>query len=191
MSSFISYKNYFLIAAPNMKDPTFAGTVVYLCEHTASGAMGVVINRVMALSVGSLLKRLNIESQAPQLDTAWLLDGVPVQMERGFVLHCPKQIFHSTLQVTDRVMLSTSRDVLEQIATGGTPPEKFLVSLGYSGWSAGQLESELEVGGWLLAPAEESILFDCPAQERYERALALIGITPENLQGWSDETGHA
>ena len=191
MAKFVSYKNYFLIAAPNMLDPTFARTVVYLCEHTESGAMGIVINRTMALSVANLLERLDIESQSERLHSEWLYDGGPVQMERGFVLHSPYQIFHSTLQVSDQVMLSTSRDVLEAIGGGETSPDKFLVSLGYSGWSAGQLEDELTANGWLLAPADESIIFDIAAPKRYEAALALLVLTDSGLEGWTKETGHA
>ena len=191
MAKFVSYKNYFLIAAPNMLDPTFARTVVFLCEHTESGAMGIVINRTMALSVANLLQRLDIESHLETLHSQWLYDGVSVQTDRGLVLHSPKQIFHSTLQVSDRVMLSTSRDVLEAIGRGESMPEKFLVSLGYSGWSAGQLEDELAANGWLLAPADESIIFDIAAPKRYEAALSLLGITDSGLDGWTKETGHA
>ena len=191
MAKLASYKNYFLIAAPNMLDPTFARTVVFLCEHTESGAMGIVINRTMALSVANLLQRLDIESHLETLHSQWLYDGGPVQMERGFVLHSPKQIFHSTLEVSARVMLSPSRDVVEAIGRGESMPEKFLVSLGYSGWSAGQLEDELAANGWLLAPADESIIFDIAAPKRYEAALSLLGITDSGLDGWTKETGHA
>lgn len=191
MAEFVSYKNHFLIAAPNMKDPTFEGTVVYICEHTKSGAMGIVINRPIHLSVESLLERIGIENKNPALKDCYLYDGGPVQVERGFVLHTANKKYHSTMQVTDRIYLSTSRDVLEAVAIGEDAPEKFLLSLGYSGWSEGQLEAELAVSGWLIAPADESIIFDTPENLRYEKALKLIGIDPSTLEAWGNEAGHA
>ena len=176
MAEFISYKNHFLIAAPNMKDPTFEGTVVYICEHTKSGAMGIVINRSIHLSVESLLERIGIENKNSALKDIYLYDGGPVQVERGFVLHSANKKYHSTMQVTDRIYLSTSRDVLEAVAIGEDAPEKFLLSLGYSGWSEGQLEAELAVSGWLIAPADESIIFDTPENLRYDGHNFLIEV---------------
>lgn len=191
MAEFVSYKNHFLIAAPNMKDPTFEGTVVYICEHTKSGAMGLVINRPIHLSVESLLERIGIENKNPALKDCYLYDGGPVQVERGFVLHTASRKYHSTMQVTEGIYLSTSRDVLEAVAVNEDAPEKFLLSLGYSGWSDGQLESELAVSGWLIAPADESIIFDTPVDERYEKALKLLGIDLSTLEAWGNEAGHA
>ena len=191
MSDFVSYKNHFLIAAPNMKDPTFEGTVVYICEHTKSGAMSIVINRYIRLSVESLLQRIGIENKNPALENVFLYDGGPVQVERGFVLHSANKKYHSTMQVTDRIYLSTSRDVLEAVGAGDGAPEKFLLSLGYSGWSEGQLEAELAVSGWLIAPADESIIFDTPDEERYDKALKLLGIDSGTLEAWGEEAGHA
>lgn len=191
MAEFVSYKNHFLIAAPNMKDPTFAGTVVYLCEHTKSGAMGIVINRSIRLSVESLLQRIGIENKNPALKDVFLYDGGPVQIERGFVLHSANKKYHSTMQVTDRIYLSTSGDILEAIGACEDAPEKFLLSLGYSGWSEGQLEAELSVSGWLIAPADDKIIFDTPIDERYEKALKLLGIDLATLEAWGEEVGHA
>lgn len=191
MPGFVSYKNHFLIAAPNMKDPTFEGAVVYICEHTKNGAMGIVINRSIRLSVDSLLKRIGIENKNPALEEAYLYDGGPVQVERGFVLHSANRKYNSTMQITDSIYLSTSRDVLEAVGEGKDAPEKFLVSLGYSGWSEGQLETELAVSGWLIAPADESIIFDTPDQERYEKALKLLGIDSSTLEAWGEDAGHA
>lgn len=191
MPGFVSYKNHFLIAAPNMKDPTFEGTVVYICEHAKSGAMGIVINRSIRLSVDSLLKRIGIENKNPALEEAYLYDGGPVQVERGFVLHSANRKYNSTMQITDSIYLSTSRDVLEAVGEGKDAPEKFLVSLGYSGWSEGQLEAELAVSGWLIAPADESIIFDTPDQERYEKALKLLGIDSSTLEACGEDAGHA
>ena len=191
MAEFVSYKNHFLIAAPNMKDPTFEGSVVYICEHTPSGAMGIVINRSIRLSVDSLLKRIGIENKNPALKDIYLYDGGPVQVERGFVLHTANRKYQSTMPVTDRVYLSTSKDVLQAVGEAKDAPEKFLVSLGYSGWSQGQLEDELAVSGWLIAPADESILFDTPDEERYEKALKLLGIDLSALEAWGEDAGHA
>ena len=191
MSQFVSYKNHFLIAAPNMKDPTFAGAVIYLCEHTEKGAMGVMINRSLNLTIASLLQRLNITVTNEDTEAAWLFDGGPVQTERGFVLHRPKHFYHSTLMITNNVMLSTSKDVLDAIGCGENHPKDYLVSLGYSGWSAGQLESELAVTGWLVAPADEAIIFDTPVEERYRKALAILGLESTSLENWISEEGHA
>lgn len=192
MAEFVSYKNHFLIAAPNMKDPTFAQTVVYICEHTKSGAMGLVINRPIHLSVESLLTRIGIENKNPALKDVYLFDGGPVQVERGFVLHSGNKKYHSTMTVTDRISLSTSRDILEEIGSAQTDaPEHFLLSLGYSGWSEGQLEAELSVSGWLVAPADESIIFNTPVEERYEKALSLLGINSVTLEAWGEDAGHA
>ena len=192
MAEFVSYKNHFLIAAPNMKDPTFAQTVVYICEHTKSGAMGLVINRSIHLSVESLLTRIGIENKNPALKDVYLFDGGPVQVERGFVLHSANKKYHSTMTVTERISLSTSRDILEEIGSAQTDaPEHFLLSLGYSGWSEGQLETELSVSGWLVAPADESIIFNTPVEERYEKALSLLGINSVTLEAWGEDAGHA
>lgn len=191
MADFVSYKNHLLIAAPNMKDPTFEGTVVYICEHTKNGAMGIVINRPIHLSVESLLDRIGIENKNPELKNNYLYDGGPVQVERGFVLHTAHKKYSSTMQVTERIFLSTSKDVLEALGANEDAPGKFLLSLGYSGWSAGQLEDELAVSGWLIAPVDESIIFDTPVEERYEKALKLLGIDSVALEAWGDEAGHA
>lgn len=192
MAEFVSYKNHFLIAAPNMKDPTFAQTVVYICEHTKSGAMGLVINRPIHLSVESLLTRIGIENKNPALKDVYLFDGGPVQVERGFVLHSANKKYHSTMTVTDQISLSTSRDILEEIGSAqADAPEHFLLSLGYSGWSEGQLEAELSVSGWLVAPADDSIIFDTLVEERYEKALSLLGINSATLEAWGEDAGHA
>ena len=153
--------------------------------------MGIVINRSIHLSVESLLERIGIENKNSALKDIYLYDGGPVQVERGFVLHSANKKYHSTMQVTDRIYLSTSRDVLEAVAIGEDAPEKFLLSLGYSGWSEGQLEAELAVSGWLIAPADESIIFDTPENLRYEKALKLIGIDLSTLEAWGNEAGHA
>lgn len=191
MADFVSFKGQFLVAAPNMKDPIFAQSVIYLCEHSPKGAMGLVINRAVALSVASLMERVGIENHNERLEEAMLFDGGPVQVERGFVLHSPQKKYHSSLMLTGNMTLSTSKDVLEAMADAERCPEKFFVSLGYAGWSEGQLEDELSVSGWLIAPADEAIIFDVPAERRYEAALASIGLTPNDFGNWMDGSGHA
>lgn len=188
---FQSYKNYFLIASPTMKDPSFQNTVVYLCEHTPKGAMGIVINRAVAMSVAELLGRIGISEHEASLEDTCLYDGGPVQNERGFVLHRPKFFFQSTLAITNEVMLSTSRDALQAIAQGQTKIQDCLISLGYSGWSSGQLESELAGNGWLLAPAQADIIFKTDVQDRYRAALALLGLDGFALEDWTIDEGHA
>lgn len=191
MSDFVSYKDHFLVAAPNMKDPVFSKTVIYLCSHTPEGAMGIVINRGMALSVASLLERVGIDSQNDELHEMMLFDGGPVQVERGFVLHTPKNKYHSSVSITEQITLSTSRDVLEAIANVDQAPDKFLISLGYSGWSEGQLESELALSGWLIAPADSAVIFDVPVERRYDVVLESIGLSADDFSHWSQGTGHA
>lgn len=191
MSDFVSYKDHFLVAAPNMKDPFFSKTVIYLCSHTPEGAMGIVINRSVALSVASLLERVGIDCKNDGLYDVMLFDGGPVQVERGFVLHTPKNKYHSSINITEHITLSTSKDVLEAIADFESAPDNFLISLGYSGWSAGQLESELSLSGWLIAPADPEVIFNVPVERRYDVVLDSIGLSSNDFDNWMQETGHA
>ena len=191
MSGFVSYKDHFLIAAPNMKDPVFSETVIYLCEHTEKGAMGVVINRGVSLSVASLLEHLGIENHNESLYEKMLFDGGPLQVERGFVLHSAGSRYLSSVEINEQITLSTSKDVLEALAEPQLSPEKFIICLGYAGWSDGQLEKELSLGGWLITPKDEAILFDLPSERRYEAALEQMGITSDDFNNWLNITGHA
>ena len=165
---------------PSLKDSTFGGTVVYLCEHSANGALGVIVNRPTNLTLNDLLSRLELSPEIDVPITHSIMFGGPVQDNRGFVLHSPPGSFSSMLRVTDEIGFTTSKDVIESIASG-RGPSKFLVSIGYSGWSAGQLEDEIKQNGWLTVPANEKIIFDCPIDERYRAAYALLGINPTNL----------
>ncbi|MFJ3044264.1 YqgE/AlgH family protein [Herbaspirillum chlorophenolicum] len=186
--------NHFLIAMPSMLDPIFGGTVVYLCEHNHNGALGVVINKPTDMTMDVLLDRINLKLEIkpdtpdamPEVYRRPVMFGGPVQVERGFVLHSvqhstPDQ-FSSTLQVTDDIALTTSKDVLEAVAHGNGPTQ-VLVSLGCSGWSAGQLEDELGRNGWLTVKADPAIIFEMPVEERFTAALALLGIDPVMLSG--------
>ncbi|NDY93257.1 YqgE/AlgH family protein [Ideonella livida] len=183
--------NQFLIAMPGMKDDRFAGTVVYLCEHSAKGALGLVINRPVDITLGELFDKIELDLGDGALSRQPVFFGGPVQPERGFVLHDPlcadASAFASTLDVPGGLAMTTSKDVLEALARG-EGPRRVLVTLGYSGWSAGQLEEELGRNGWLTVPADAGVIFDTPVEQRYSRALGLLGIDPRML---SLEAGHA
>jgi len=188
MNSTASYlKHQFLIAMPHMADPNFAQTVIYLIEHNAQGAMGLVVNRAGELSLADVLEQLRPDSPgSAACQDIPIHVGGPVQTDRGFVLHPSGQDFQATLALGE-VALSTSQDVLFAIADQQGPSDHF-ICLGYAGWSAGQLEAELSRNGWLTVDADPAVIFDTPAEQRYERALQLLGIDPRML---SQEAGHA
>jgi putative transcriptional regulator len=187
----IDLTNQFLIAMPGMADDTFSGTVVYLCEHSDKGALGLVINKPIDITLAHLFEKVDLSLEGSALADQPVYFGGPVQTERGFVLHEPQggdgQAYHSTLQVPGGLEMTTSKDVLEAMSHG-QGPKRVLVTLGYSGWSAGQLEDEIGRNGWLTVAARPEIIFDTPVDQRYERALALLGIDPRML---SQEAGHA
>lgn len=181
--------NHFLIAMPSMLDPIFGGSVVYMCEHNADGALGVIINKPTDMMMNTLFERidLDLEIDAGQMANRPVMFGGPVQVERGFVLHAPFGDFSSMMKVTDDIALTTSKDVLEAVAAGGGP-RRLLVTLGCAGWSAGQLEEEITRNGWLTVKADPAIIFDMPVEERFAAAIKLLGIDPMMLTG---EAGHA
>ncbi len=190
----INLTNQFLIAMPGMVDGTFAGTVVYLCEHTEKGALGLVINRPIDIKLKNLFEKVDLTLDRADLAEAPVYFGGPVQTERGFVLH--ERLggdgdegghYNSTLQIPGGLEMTTSKDVLEAMAHGAGP-KRVLVTLGYSGWGAGQLEDEIGRNGWLNVDAEPGIIFDTPVEQRYDKALSLLGIDPRML---SQEAGHA
>lgn len=187
----LNLADHFLIAMPSMLDPIFGGTVVYLCEHNANGALGVIINKPTDMTVDVLLNRIDLTLEiAPELsslDKSPVLYGGPVQADRGFVLHAPRGDFSSTLPVTDDIALTTSKDILAAVALGAGP-QRLLISLGCSGWGAGQLEDEIIRNGWLTVRADPTILFDMPLEQRFVAAIKLLGIDPMMLSG---EAGHA
>lgn len=190
-SSGINLTNQFLIAMPGMADDQFSGSVVYLCEHSDKGALGLVINKPTDITLGGLFDKVELPLDRPDLAEQPVFYGGPVQTERGFVLHdaCAQDIpgFMSTLQVPGGLAMTTSKDVLEAISKGDGP-HRVLVTLGYSGWSAGQLEEEIGRNGWLTVQAEPGLIFDTPVAQRYEKALHLLGVDPRML---SLEAGHA
>ena len=183
----IDLTHHFLIAMPNMVDPYFSKSLTYICEHNDQGALGVVINRPIDLSLQALFERINIKLEQRELHDIPVYFGGPVQTDRGFVLHQPIGDWHSTLNVRDELGLTTSKDILEAVGKG-RGPARMLVTLGYSGWSAGQLEHELGQNAWLTVEAGTQIIFDLPAEEKLPAAMELLGVDFANL---SEDTGHA
>jgi putative transcriptional regulator len=180
-------KHHFLIAMPHMADPNFAQTVTYLVEHNEQGAMGLVINRPNDLSLADVLEQLRPEATPPAIcQSLPIFAGGPVQTDRGFVLHPSGQTVQATLELGE-LALSTSQDVLFAIADG-SGPQQHLITLGYAGWEAGQLEAELVDNAWLTCPAAADILFDLPFDQRLAAAAARLGV---NLSLLSAQAGHA
>ena len=189
-ASRIDLTNQFLIAMPGMADENFAGSVVYLCEHTENGALGLVINKPTDITLGNLFEKVELPLDRAELARQPVFFGGPVQTERGFVLHDPQGaegVYTSTMAIPGGLEMTTSRDVLEAMSQGGGPRRVF-VTLGYSGWGAGQLEDELGRNGWLTAQADPAIIFETPVEQRYQRALESLGFDPRML---SQEAGHA
>jgi putative transcriptional regulator len=193
----IDLKHHFLIAMPGLEDETFARSVIYMCEHSARGAMGLIINKPSDISMRHLFDKVDLTLRREDLMQNPVGQGGPVQTERGFVLHDPVRadkpepeggsIYASTLAVPGGLEMTTSRDVLEALSSGAGP-RRVLVTLGYSSWGEGQLESELGENTWLTVPASADVIFDVPMAERYDRALDLLG-----LKSWmlSPDAGHA
>ena len=179
--------NQLLIAMPNLRDPNFARGVAFLCQHGEDGAMGLMVNRLSEYRLGDVLAQMNMVSEIPEVIDAPVLIGGPVQPERGFVLHSPRGEWESSFRISDRISVTTSRDILAAIA-GGNGPRRAFVALGYSGWSPGQLEQELCDNHWLTAPASGQVLFETPLEERWEAAAGLVGV---NLVQLASYAGHA
>ena len=179
--------NQFLIAMPGMDDPNFAQTVTLVCEHSERGALGIIINRPLTMDLGEVFEQLGLDASQSHVSRQNVLLGGPVQTDRGFVLHSPGAGFESTLPVSEKLHLTTSRDILDALASG-QGPERAIVALGYAGWEAGQLEDEMARNAWLTVPVDETLLFDVPAEDRWQAAGRLLGI---NLLHLSSDAGHA
>jgi len=181
----------FLIAMPAMEDPFFAKSLTFVCEHNEQGALGIVVNRPINLTMSELFEQIQLPLKNEELQNLPVHFGGPVQTDRGFVLHEPAGNWQSTLAVSGRIGLTTSRDILQAVAEG-QGPRNLLVTLGYAGWSQGQLEEELTQNAWLtVKPSEEmsgQILFNLPAEERMAAAMALLGVDYATL---SEDAGHA
>ena len=182
----IDLTNQFLMAMPGMVSGPFAGALVYVCEHSGKGALGLVVNRPTDLTLGSLLEKIDLNQDIQVGMDAPVYFGGPVQSDRGFVLHQPAGKYASSLALAG-MALTTSRDVLEAVAEG-KGPDRLLVALGYAGWGAGQLEDELAQNAWLTVEADRGILFETPAEDRYPAAMRLLGIDPLML---ASDAGHA
>lgn len=193
----INLTNHFLIAMPGLEDALFSKSVVYVCEHNSKGALGLVINKPADMDLKALFEKIDLPMERSDLQANRVFQGGPVQTERGFVLHegldvpgavdSKSSLYASTMTIPGGLEMTTSKDVLEAIASG-SGPHKVLVSLGYSAWAAGQLETELGENSWITVDADPRIIFDTPVDQRYDQALALLG-----LQAWmiSTQAGHA
>ena len=209
----INLTHHFLIAMPGLEDETFAKSVVYVCEHSERGAMGLVINKPGELSMKGLFEKVDLPLHRQDLMNAPVLQGGPVHTERGFVLHdalwCheaepvaeaieleaaaltavsdKESVYASTMAIPGGLEMTTSKDVLEALSMGAGP-KRVLISLGYSAWGEGQLESELAENSWLTVGADMAVIFDTPVDQRYASAMKLLGLEPWMLSG---EVGHS
>lgn len=183
-----SLENHLLIAMPSLNDPYFNKTVTYICEHNDEGAMGLIINLPIELTLNELLTQLEeeLEQEIPEL-AQQVLNGGPVSTDRGFVLHKPQSGWSSSLALSKDVMITTSKDILLSLGSDKAP-DKYMVTLGYAGWGPGQLEQEIQANSWLTTPADEEILFDTPIEMRWQKATEKLGIDLAHL---SSDVGHA
>ena len=179
--------DHLLLAMPLMTDPNFSGTVVYIVEHGDKGAMGLVINRTLELTVSDLFERIDLKCEQEPLANQPVLLGGPVHNDRGFVLHRPIGNWSSSIQINDAVALTSSRDVLESVAKGAGPQD-VIVALGYAGWGAGQIEAEIAQNAWLTVRASDSLIFDVAPKDRHAMAFRLLGVDPLLMSGTA---GHA
>jgi len=185
--SISSLKNYFLLAMPGLNDPNFAQSVVYICEHNADGAMGLIINQQLDIPVKAIFDQLEL-SYLDECGSSLIFDGGPVQRDRGFILHpSVEQQWESTVAIGDDISLTASKDILTDIALGNGP-ENALITLGYSSWEAGQLEQELTQNSWLTIPADSAIIFHTDCAKRAGAAASTIGL---DLAMLSHDAGHA
>jgi len=180
-------QNQLLIAMPSLADPNFAQTVTLICEHTARGALGIVLNRPLNMQLGEVFEQLDLHPENPALCAQRVLRGGPVQCDRGFVLHSPGRDWDSTLKVSDQVRVTMSRDILNAMAQGAGPSSA-VMALGYAGWEAGQLEEEIRSNSWLNVPVDESIIFTVPYEQRWHSAARLLGV---DLGRIATQAGHA
>ena len=179
--------NHFIIAMPGLLDDNFNQTVTYICEHNENGCFGLIINRKTDVTLNEVIHQMDIEVSGSGTRDNFIYHGGPVQQERGFILHQASGQWDSSLKINDHLALTTSRDILEAIVHD-KGPEQSIIALGYAGWSPGQLEQEIAANTWLSCPAEEQIIFDIPAEKRWQAAADLLGV---DLQLLSSDAGHA
>ncbi len=176
-----------LVAMPNMRDPRFARTVIYMCAHNADGAMGLVINRLVgSIKFPELLAQIGIKGGARN-DEIRVHFGGPVESGRGFVLHSSDYVHDGTMVVDNAVALTATLDILRAIAAGGGPKQS-LLALGYAGWGPGQLDAEMQANGWLTVPADEGLVFGGSLDDKWKRAIGKLGVNVDRLSG---DAGHA
>ena len=176
-----------LLAMPSMADSNFIGSVTLLCQHNEAGAIGITINRLSSFTLGEIFSQLHIDCSNDSIRKLQVLEGGPVAPDRGFVLHSPLEGYESSMEVGQEIMVTTSRDVLADIAAG-SGPDKYIVALGYAGWGGGQLEDEMLANAWLSVSAATDIVFDMPLPNRFDEALGRLGIKIDRLHS---EAGHA
>jgi len=179
--------DHFLIAMPQLDDPNFFHSVTYISQHNAEGAMGIIINQPLDMKLGEIMEQLEIDNDDEALRQQQIYFGGPVQQDRGFILHRPSKNWQATLFISDDIALTTSSDILRDIANQNGPKDS-LIALGYAGWGSGQLEQELAQNTWLNVPASAEIIFDTPVEKRWHAAASLLGV---DLQLLSSDTGHA
>lgn len=182
-----SFKNQFLVAMPGLEDDNFSQTVSLMCEHNDKGAIGLIINRPTDLTLNAMLDQMGLQHEATDPDEHVVFWGGPVQPERGFVVHRAPGGWESCMPIGEDLYITTSRDVLAAIGQGRGPKE-FLVTLGYAGWGAGQLENEILQNSWLNTPVDSAVLFATPARSRWQSATRLLGLDISQL---SSGAGHA
>ncbi|WP_017446257.1 YqgE/AlgH family protein [Gayadomonas joobiniege] len=182
------FQNHLLIAMPSLKDGYFERTVTYVCEHNEKGAMGIVINQAIDMKLPELLEQVKISTEDKQInpDTPVFLGG-PVNNERGFVLHTPQDCWKSSMKLSDELMVTTSKDILESFGTPSAP-EQYLICLGYAGWDAGQLEKEIIENSWITLPATADFVFNTPIHLKWQTATEALGFAAWQISG---ESGHA
>ena len=177
----VTFKNHFLIAMPSQEDAIFSRSVIFLCEHGPDGAMGLIINRLLSIKLPSILEHLDIDITSPAIKDVSIYMGGPVSQESGFIIHTP----YREDELNEDLVISASKETLADIAQGNGP-EHYIVTLGYAAWEAGQLETELNHNDWLLVPYEKEIIFNTLLDQRWQKAIELLGITVDQL---SSQTG--
>lgn len=187
-STMTSLANQFLIAMPSLDESYFGRTIIYLCEHDDDGAMGLVINKPTELSIAKVLAELNlVDEDDDKLSDKNVMSGGPVQTDRGFILHNDDKLWSSSLKLDDKITVTTSKDILAKLNTE-QGPQKFIMTLGYAGWSPGQLEQELADNTWLTLEADPELLFNTPVDKCWDKALEKLGVSIDQLSSMS---GHA
>src|SRR3954471_9406588 len=181
----VNLTHHFLIAMPNMADPHFSKTLTYICEHNEQGALGLVVNRPLDMTLAKLLDQVSISVESDRCAQVSVHYGGPVQTDRGFVLHAPPGDWQSTLSINAELGLTTSKDILEAVARG-EGPRQMLITLGYSGWAPGQLEHELAQNAWLTVEARDDVIFDLPSPQRLPKAMEMLGVDYATL---SEQSG--